>query len=228
MIEQTKENICKIVKKFVKLEEKEKILRLEKAKFDEEKKALQEEVKRLTKLNKDNLPKMKEVAEQLSGCREEMKMYVEMNTKLREENNVLKRIKEAQDILENDGEPEIIELERESSDISDEEAANVYLRNKKVTGTRPKNNLNCTHCNFVAKDETLLRGHMSMHQPGNGNYENGILSYKDGYKCNRCGEAAKTMGLIKRHMKTQHNINLTVAPPHIDGARSQQNQKKIL
>ena len=71
--------------------------------------------------------------------------------------------------------PEVTELDAESSDVSDEEAANVFLRNKNDTGTRPKNTLKCCICDFVAKDETLLRGHMSVHQPGNG-----MLSFKDG------------------------------------------------
>ena len=58
---------------------------------------------------------------------------------------------------------------------------------------------------------------MSVHQPGNGNYENGILRHKDGYSCNKCGENVKTMGLIRRHMKTIHGINIM---PTEDGARS--------
>ena len=59
-----------------------------------------------------------------------------------------------------------------------------------------------------------------MHHPGNGNYQNGVLSFKDGYKCNRCGEAFKTMGLIKRHMKVKHNINISPTTPNVDGATS--------
>ena len=35
-------------------------------------------------------------------------------------------------------------------------------------------------------------------------YENGVLSHKDGYSCNKCGEVTKTMGLIRRHMKANH------------------------
>ena len=199
----------------------ERAFKLEKENFEEEKKTIKEELnKENAKVHKDNIAKMKEISEQLSECREEIKMQVEINTKLKEENKVLKGIEEAQDLLDKEVDPEVIELDAESSDISDEEAADVFLKNKNDTGTRPKNTLKCCICNFVAKDEILLRGHMSMHHPGNGNYQNGVLSFKDGYKCNRCGEAFKTMGLIKRHMKVKHNINISPTTPNVDGATS--------
>ena len=86
----------------------------------------------------------------------------------------MKKIKKAEGNIRDNTEPEVIELERGSSDISDEEAAEVFLRNKKNTGTRSKNDKKCDHCNFVANDANLLKGHMSVHKPGNGNYENGI------------------------------------------------------
>ena len=138
-----------------------------------------------------------------------------MNTKLAEENKVLMEIRATQDSLEEEADPEIIEIGTESSDISDTEAANVYSRNKQDTGTTPKNNLKCGSCDFTAKDERLLRGHQSLHKPGNGNYENGMLSFRDSYVCNRCGETFKTMGLIRRHMKSKHGIQITATPPKV-------------
>ena len=156
------------------------------------------------------------------GCRNEIARYVELSTKLREENHVLKALKETEEQLRNNPNPEVVEIEdvEESSDVSDEEAANIFLRNRNDNGARPKQQFKCNVCNFVAKGETLLRGHMSMHQPESGNYENGYLNHKDGYTCNRCGEVVKTMGLIKRHMKAKHNINISSTPPVIDGAQS--------
>ena len=93
----------------------------------------------------------------------------------------------------------------------------MYLKNLKDTGAKEKKTFKCTVCDFEGVDEKLMRGHMSLHQPGSGNYENGILSHKDGYSCNKCGEITKTMGLIRRHMKTKHGINII---PTEDGARS--------
>ena len=95
-----------------------------------------------------------------------------------------------------------------------------------------KTSLKCNICDFVAKDGKLLRGHMSLHNPVSGNFENGILSHKDGYTCNKCGETVKTMGLIRRHMKVQHGVGINAAPDtqSQDGARSlpknQQHQKQ--
>ena len=177
------------------------------------------------KLKKEHSVKMKEVTDQLSSCRDEIKLYVENNTKLKEEIKVLKGIKEAQEEIDKESDPEVVEIEEDDSDISNEELADVYLRNKNDTGTKPKNKLKCISCAFEAKDEKLLRGHMSLHRPGNGNYEGGVLSYKDGYSCNRCSESFKTMGLIKRHMKTKHGITITASPPDVDGAKSHPKDK---
>ena len=92
----------------------------------------------------------------------------------------------------------------------------------KDTGARPRQeNHKCRVCNFVAKDENLLKGHMFMHISGNQNYQDG----KDGYSCNRCGENVKTMGLIRRLMKTKLNINISPAAPTADGASSLPNQQ---
>jgi hypothetical protein len=82
--------------------------------------------------------------------------------------------------------------------FSDDEAANVYLKNLKGTGAKEKIKYKCNICDFEGEDEKLMRGHMSLHEPGNGNYENGVLSHKDGYSCNKCGETTKTMGLIRK------------------------------
>ena len=117
-------------------------------------------------------------------------------------------------------EKEVIQIE-DSSDISDVEAAHVFLRNKnKETGTRSKEKYKCKSCDFVANDRALLKGHMTLHEPGNQNYENGFLSHDDGYTCNRCSTVFKTMGLIRRHMKVAHGIKITASPPMDDGARS--------
>ena len=148
---------------------------------------------------------------------------------MKEENETLKAIKQAQDSLKKNSDPNGVNMEEEEEciEISDEEAADVYLRNKKDTGAREKvsqENLKCNVCNFVAKDKNLLRGHMSLHQPGSQNYQNGFLRHKDGFSCNACGENVKTMGLIRRHMKMKHGINSTPAAPQTDGARSLPNQ----
>ena len=68
---------------------------------------------------------------------------------------MLKGIMEAQDLLQKVSDPEIVEVA--SSDITDDEAANVYVKNMKDTGTRPKYVLKCRVCDFVAKNEQLLR-----------------------------------------------------------------------
>ena len=125
------------------------------------KKLNEDSKKEKAKLNKDNEAKFKQVVDQLANCRQEIKRYVEMHTKLKEENKVLKGIYEAQDILKNMSSPDVIEIEVESSDISDEEAANVFLRNRNETGAKSKHTLKCKACDFVAKDEKLLRGHMN-------------------------------------------------------------------
>ena len=96
------------------------------------------------KTKKDNDLKVKEVANQLNECREEVLNYVDMNTTLKEQNKVLKDIKEARDILQGQKAPEVVELESESSDISDKEAVDVYRRNMNDTGARSKNG--CTYC----------------------------------------------------------------------------------
>ena len=54
---------------------------------------------------------MKEVSQELSNCREEIRIYVESNTKLKEENDVLKGIMEPQDLLQKESDPEIVEVE---------------------------------------------------------------------------------------------------------------------
>jgi hypothetical protein len=200
-------------------------LKIKNEAFEAEKKAIEDNSKKQSaKQKKDNSAKMKEVSEQLAKCREEIKTQVEINTKLAEENKVHREIRATQDSLEEEADPEIIEIGTESSDISDTEAANVYLKNKTDTGTKPRNNLKCGSCDFTAKDERLLRGHQSLHKPGNGNYENGMLSFRDGYVCNRCGETVKTMGLIRRHMKSKHGIQITAPPPKVDGAKCQEKQ----
>ena len=157
---------------------------------------------------KDNEARMKEVIDQLDACREEIKNYVVDNTKLTEENRVLKEIIVTKDTLKdrsnpdviNQETPDIIDLETETADISDEEAANVFLKNRNDTGARQKTSLKCNICDFVAKDGKLLKGHMSLHNAVSGNFENGIMRHKDGYTCNKCGETVKTMGLMRRHI----------------------------
>ena len=110
--------------------------------MDEEKNLLQTKYEELDKMKtkglKDNKAKMKDITDQLKSCREEIKKYVEENTKLKEELKVLKEIEKTKKSLTNRAK-EVIQEEvtiEYVPDISDEEAANLYVKN--ITGTRAK------------------------------------------------------------------------------------------
>jgi hypothetical protein len=161
-----------MIKKLEKeLSEKSILLKIVEEVCEEEKKNVKDIKTEKEKIIKENEEKMKEVVNQLTNCREEIKNYVSMNTMLKEENCVLRGIKEVQDKLKDMSNDDVIELEAESSDISDEEAANVFLNNRKDTANEETPKYKCNNCDFEGADEKGLRGHMSLHQPGNGNYD---------------------------------------------------------
>ena len=66
----------------------------------------------------------------------------------------------------------------------------------KETGTRPKTSFKCNKCDFEAKQETLLIGHMTAHEK-NPN----VVIY---HCCDHCDHSFKTAGLLKRHMRQMH------------------------
>ena len=55
----------------------------------------------------------------------------------------------------------------------------------------------CNVCNFIAKNEIQLRGHMTGHP-----------------SCDSCNSMFKTVGLLRRHMKNEHNINMEASQPN--------------
>ena len=102
----------------------------------------------------------------------------------------------------------------------------MFLENKRdaegikttQTGTKPKR-FKCEQCIFEVKTQTKLKGHKTIHDVGNVNY----VQMKN---CDKCGLLVKTTGLLRRHMKTNHGINMTSAPVNQDavGARSVPNE----
>ena len=70
----------------------------------------------------------------------------------------------------------------------------------KETGTRPKitpKRYKCNKCDFEAKQETLLIGHMTAHEEN----QNFVIYHC----CDHCDHSFKTAGLLKRHVKLMHS-----------------------
>ena len=161
---------------------------------------------------------------------------------MREENKILKEIEKTKDkVDELSNKPEeVVVIEdcedtddkEDNSDISDAEAAEVFLRNMRVkegnqnnrkqnptnqSGTKPKS-FQCERCMFEVKSETKLKGHKTVHEKGNVNFVPMV-------ECERCAVLFKTTGLLRRHLKVEHGINLTSIPDSQDGARSLPNKE---
>ena len=140
----------------------------------------------------------------------------------------MKKIEAAKEELTNlkDKMEEVVDIEdcedtdEKDSDISDIEAARVFLRNKngggindnkqkvepnkRQTGTKPKI-FKCGKCGFEVQTEAKLKGHSTIHEKGNVNYVEMV-------KCSRCEYVFKTVGLLRRHLKSEHGINFTSIP----------------
>ena len=87
---------------------KDQFLELADEAFKEEKKLKVAGEKERIKIIKEHESKVKEIGEQLLGCRNEIARYVELSTKLREENHVLKALKETEEQLRNNPNPEVV------------------------------------------------------------------------------------------------------------------------
>ena len=115
-----------------------------------------------------------------------------------------------------------VDEEESNADIGDKEATEVLLRNKKQrdsqgkkttkNGTRPKS-LKYEKCLFEVNTATKLKCHKTIHEQGN-------VNYVEMLKCDRCILLFKTAGLLRRHLKEQHGIQLNPIPDNQDGARS--------
>ena len=195
------------------------------------------------KKEKDNGKKDKETIKtihtQLKECREELTKFVEANEILLEENKTMKKIKNMKEKIDerNEKPEEVIVIEDcedtedkdTNADIDDLEAARVFLRNKQArdtkankptqTGARPKI-FTCGKCRFEVKTEAKLKGHATVHEEGNVNYVKML-------NCDRCPLLFKTMGLLRRHFKTEHGINMQTIPDNQDGARSRTQNKEM-
>ena len=84
--------------------------------------------------------------------------------------------------------------------------------NKRQTGTKPKI-FKRGKCCFEVQTEAKLKGNSTIHEKGNVNYVEMV-------KCSRCEYVFKTAGLLRRHLKSEHGINLTSIPESQDGAKS--------
>ena len=143
---------------------------------------------------------------------------LKMNTELYEKRKEESR-KSVADVCEEDGDDldvdDFIEVMRNNK-------ANRFSRTGpatepttiKETGVRSKTTklFKCNKCDFEAKQETLLIGHMTAHEEN----QNFVIYHC----CDHCDHSFKTAGLLKRHMNVMHrDVEPNVAKNGIqDGA----------
>jgi len=79
-----------------------------------------------------------------------------------------------------------------------------FTRTSPVTESEePSKHFKCNECDYIAKDESNLKGHKSGHKN----------------VCGKCENVLKTAGLLRQHMRSQHTENVT--NPHTNQTNSQ-------
>ena len=186
------------------------------------KKTLEKMKRDKAKVEKDNETNKKDLSDQLSKSYAEVKRYCNENTILLEEKKVLMGIHQVNsdlhEKLRNIRKQDEITIESEDvvTDDDDEEsvAYNLQQRARRFNRTMPAaeasgpSNQNagadqrttganakvykCDECDFQTSNGTHIKGHKTGHKN----------------QCSLCNLMFKTVGLLRRHMKDEHNTKL--------------------